>query len=93
MPALPSAAAPSAELAAAVQKSALLGRPGFLVRSGKDSDARFIGKELELAVSWQATPNVNFTGSLSAFQPGEFIRETGPARTIKMIGFQTTFRF
>lgn len=67
--------------------------PGFLVRSGKDSDARFIGKELELAVSWQATPNVNFTGSLSAFQPGEFIRETGPARTIKMIGFQTTFRF
>lgn len=32
MPALPSTAAPSAELAAAVQKSALLGRPGFLVR-------------------------------------------------------------
>ena len=67
--------------------------PGLLVRSGKDSDARFIGKEVELAVSWQATPNINFAGSLSAFEPGAFIRDTGPARTIKMIGAQTTFRF
>lgn len=67
--------------------------PGFLVRSGKDSDARFVGKQLELAVSWQATPSMNLTGSLSAFEPEEFIRDTGPARTIKMIGFQTTFRF
>lgn len=67
--------------------------PGFLVRSGKDSDARFVGKQIELGVSWQATPNLNVTGSLSAFQPGDFIRDTGSAQTIKMIGLQTTFRF
>ena len=67
--------------------------PGFLVRGGKTSDARFIGKEAELAVSWQANPKLNLTASLSAFVPGRFIRETGPARTIKMLGAQTTFRF
>lgn len=67
--------------------------PGFLVRSGEDSDARFIGKEVELAVSWQATPKLNLTGSLSAFDPGPFIRDTGPARTIRMIGAMATFRF
>lgn len=67
--------------------------PGLLVRSGKGSDARFIGKEVELAVSWQATPQLNLTASLSAFDPGPFIRDTGPARTIKMAGAQTTFRF
>lgn len=67
--------------------------PGFLVRSGKDSDARFIGKEIELAVSWQATPKLNLTASVSAFDPGPFIRDTGSARTIKMVGAQTTFRF
>lgn len=67
--------------------------PGFLVRSGTNSDARFIGKQIELAVSWQATPKLNFTGSLSAFDPGPFIRDTGPARTTTMVGAQTTFRF
>lgn len=67
--------------------------PGLLVRSGKDSDARFIGKQIELATSWQATPQLNLTASLSAFDPGPFIRDTGPARTIRMAGAQTTFRF
>lgn len=67
--------------------------PGLLVRSGKDSDARFIGKQIELAASWQATPKLNMTASLSAFDPGPFIRDTGQARTIKMVGAQTTFRF
>ena len=67
--------------------------PGLLVRSGKESDARFIGKQIELAASWQATPELNLTASLSAFDPGPFIRDTGPARTIKMAGAQATFRF
>lgn len=67
--------------------------PGLLVRSGTGTDARFIGKQVELAASWQATPNLNLAGSLSAFDPGPFIRDTGPARTIRMAGAQTTFRF
>lgn len=67
--------------------------PGLLVRSGRDSDARFIGKQIELAASWQATDQLNLTASVSAFDPGPFIRETGPSRTIKMVGTQTTFRF
>lgn len=71
----------------------IYGLPGQLVRSGKGSDARFIGKQIELAVSWQATRQLNLTASLSAFDPGQFIRDTGPARTIKMVGAQTTFRF
>lgn len=67
--------------------------PGFLVRSDQDSDARFIGKEIELAASWQATPKLNLTGSISAFDPGPFIRDTGSARFIRMVGAQATFRF
>lgn len=66
---------------------------GLLVRSGKESNARFIGKQIELAASWQATPQINLTASLSAFDPGAFIRDTGPARTIKMVGAHTIFRF
>lgn len=67
--------------------------PGMLVRSGQDSDARFIGKQVELAAAWQATAELNLSASVSAFDPGPFIRDTGPAQTIKMVGTMATFRF
>lgn len=67
--------------------------PGALVRSGKGSAARFIGKQLELAAAWQATPELNLSASISAFDPGRFIRETGPARTMKVAGAMANFRF
>lgn len=37
---------------------------GTLVRSGKDSDARFIGTQAEIAVAWQATPELNLAASV-----------------------------
>lgn len=67
--------------------------PGHLIRSGAGSDARFIGKEAEATLSWLATPELELSASLSFFQPGAFIRETGPARTIRMIGLESNFRF
>jgi hypothetical protein len=67
--------------------------PGFLVRSGRDASARFIGKQVEVAIAWQATPEFNLSAQLSAFAPGAFIRETGPAKTIRMAGTAANFRF
>lgn len=71
----------------------IYGLPGVLVRGGESSDARFIGTQFEFTVAWQATPELNLTVSASAFEPGTFIRETGPARTIGMIGAMANFRF
>jgi hypothetical protein len=67
--------------------------PGFLVRSGRGSDARFIGKQIEVAVAWQATPELNLSASVGAFDPGRFIRDTGPARTMRVVGVMANFRF
>lgn len=67
--------------------------PGFVVRSSKGSDARFVGTQVELAAAWQATPELNLSMALSAFYPGRFIRETGPAETIRMITTTATYRF
>lgn len=67
--------------------------PGTLVRSGRGSDARFIGKQIEVAVAWQATPELNLSASVSAFDPGQFIRDTGPARTMLVVGAMASFRF
>lgn len=67
--------------------------PGLLARSGRESDARFIGKQVELAAAWQATTELSLSASVSAFDPGPFIRDTGAARTIRMVGTMATFRF
>lgn len=66
---------------------------GALVRSGKDSDARFIGTQAEIALAWQATPELNLAGSVGVFDPGTFIRETGPAQIIKLVGVMANYRF
>jgi hypothetical protein len=60
---------------------------------GANRPKRFIGKQFELAAAWQVTPELNLSASVSAFDPGPFIRETGAARTIKMVGAMANFRF
>lgn len=67
--------------------------PGNLIRAAGDADSRFIGKQAEVVLDWQATPELDLSTSLSAFAPGGFIRETGPARTIGMLGLEANFRF
>lgn len=67
--------------------------PGNLIRAPGTSRARFIGKEVEATLAWQATPELELSTSLSAFTPGTFIRDTGKARTIGMLGLEANFRF
>lgn len=67
--------------------------PGNLTRAAGDSGARFIGTEVEASIAWQATAELELSASVSAFAPGAFIRQTGPARTIQMLGLESNFRF
>ena len=67
--------------------------PGNLIRAPGTSHARFIGKEAEATLAWQTTAELELSGSLSVFSPGTFIRQTGPAHRITMIGFESNFRF
>ena len=67
--------------------------PGFLERSGAGSRARFVSKQYELAVDWQANSELSFRGLVSLFDPQRFIRETGTARSIRAVVATTSFRF
>ena len=67
--------------------------PGQLLRAPDGARARFIGTQAEAVVGWQANEILSFGLSLSLFKPGDFIRETGPARTIHMIGSEAMLRF
>lgn len=66
--------------------------PGNLIRGPGDTSARFIGKQAEGTLAWQATPELELSMSLSAFAPGEFIRDTGTAKTIILFGLEVSFR-
>lgn len=67
--------------------------PGNLIRAPGTARSRFIGKEAEATLAWQATPELELSTSLSAFQAGDFLRETGRAKTIVMLGLESNFRF
>jgi len=67
--------------------------PGHLLRAGNGSGARWVGRETELSIEWQASAALTLAASVSEFRPGAFIRQTGPARRIGMLGLETNFRF
>lgn len=67
--------------------------PGNLIRDAGDSRAKFVGKEVEATLAWQATPELELSASLSAFAPGAFIKQTGSGKTIHMLGLESNFRF
>lgn len=67
--------------------------PGGLIRAPGGSLARFIGREAEATLDWQATPELELSASMSVFAPGAFIRQTGPAETIGLVGLEANFRF
>jgi hypothetical protein len=73
-------------------RDGVYGIAGDLVRKGDLSRDRFVGAKLETAASWQITPELNLTSSLSAFAPGAFIRATGPERTTLMSAWAFSFR-
>ncbi|HEX7781285.1 MAG TPA: alginate export family protein [Sphingobium sp.] len=75
------------------RRDGVYGIPGNLIRPAGESDARGIGKEVEATVAWQATAEWELSASLSAFGPGAFIRQTGTAKTIAMLGLESNFRF
>lgn len=67
--------------------------PGNLTRAPGTASSRFVGHEVEAALTWQTTPELELSGSLSAFAPGTFIQQIGPSRTITMVGLESNFRF
>jgi hypothetical protein len=69
------------------------GAPGNLLRPAGESKARYIGTQGDLVLGWEATRNLSFEVAYSAFEPGEFIKDTGPSRTVHFVGMEALFRF
>jgi hypothetical protein len=59
---------------------AIYASSGSVLRPGTGTTARYVGTETDLVVTCQFDRHVLGYASYNYFSPGEFIRETGPAR-------------
>jgi hypothetical protein len=66
---------------------------GQLLRSGADSDARFVGTGLSLVNAWQINRYLSVEALYTHIIPGEFIEETGSDRPINFVELTVSFRF
>jgi hypothetical protein len=67
--------------------------PGQLIRAAGQGASRYIGNQVELSANWQASTILSVSASASLFRAGDFLRQTGPARPIRMVGTEIMFRF
>ena len=66
---------------------------GTLLRSAEGTRSRFVGHSPGVEAIWQVKGYLSLTGNASLFTAGPFIRESGPARTIRFLAGWVTYRF
>ena len=66
---------------------------GNVLRRDGGSHARFVGNQLDAAVTWRANRYLSFNAAFSILWPGQFIRDTGPAETVKFFGGHVVWQF
>ncbi len=66
---------------------------GSLYRTGRQSDARFIGVQASLPVQIQLQRHLSYTALVSRFFAGQYLKETPPGRSVTYFTNFVTYRF
>lgn len=66
---------------------------GSVVRPNGGSDAGFTGLAWESMVVYRFSRTLEGLISYSQFHAGDFIKETGPDKTTRFVGFELLFKF
>jgi hypothetical protein len=67
--------------------------PGFLIRAGNESQARFVGHRPGTEVRWQANRHVWFQADYGIFYAGKFLKETQPGRNLNYWALWAGYKF
>jgi len=67
--------------------------PGQLVRASGGSPARAIGAMAEAVLGWSPARGVELELAYAVFEPGRFIKDTGPASTVHFVGAELQWRY
>jgi hypothetical protein len=67
--------------------------PGNVIRTGFDTDARFIGTQLEAALTHRFSRELEVSATYEIFLPGTFVEKTGPDEVVHFLGIELLYRF
>jgi len=67
--------------------------PGNVIRPGFNSDARFIGTQLEALLTHRFSREFEVTAAYEVCLPGRFIEESGPDEVVHFVGIELLYRF
>jgi hypothetical protein len=67
--------------------------PGTVIRTGFDTDARFIGTQLEAALTHKFSRELDVSATYEIFLPGNFVENTGPDEVVHFLGIELRYRF
>ena len=66
---------------------------GNVIRPGFNSDARYIGTQLEAALTHRFSREFEVSATYEVFLPGAFIENSGPDEVVHFVGIELLFRF
>jgi hypothetical protein len=64
-----------------------------LVRSGKTSNARYVGNQPQAVLRWGIDRHITFVAMYAHFSTGSFLKETGPAKDVDWMTTWLTYKF
>lgn len=67
--------------------------PGFPLRTGRMSRARYIGTQPQVELLWPVTPHVIIIASYASFFAGRFLKETPPGKDMRYANVALEFTF
>jgi hypothetical protein len=67
--------------------------PGNVIRTGFDTDARFIGTQLEAALTHEFSRELEAAATYEIFLPGSFIKDSGPDEIVHFVGIELLYRY
>jgi hypothetical protein len=74
-------------------RDGVYGPRGNLVRTGRLSDARYVGNQTSATLRWQTNRHTTFVATYAHFFTGRFLRETPPARPTGYFTAYMQFKF
>ena len=71
----------------------LYSQPGFLLRTGQQGDANFVGTLGQAEVAWRVDPHTTATFQAGRYWVGEYFRDTPPARNLTYVSAKVSYKF
>jgi hypothetical protein len=68
-------------------------QPGFLIRTGQQSGARFVGTLGQMELAWRVDPHTTATFQAGRYWVGEYFRDTPPAGDLTYLSAKVSYKF